>query len=83
MAKKVSIFNKVMDSLLIAQQVLMAMKAMGVDVDRLIGISNAQGPLAGQIKEAISVAQSEHPEPIPVLPTEKATSKKALKPKQH
>lgn len=37
-----------------ASQTLTALEDAGVDVDRLIGISNAQGPQAKQIKSLIT-----------------------------
>lgn len=37
-----------------AQEILEALEANGIDVDRLIGISNSQGPQGRMIKDLLS-----------------------------
>lgn len=69
--------NKLGKAIKIAQETLLMMETLGIDVDRLIGISNAQGPLAKMIKAvmigAIDLDDPEINDAIGLLP---APSKK-------
>lgn len=46
--------NSLLKGILAAQQALAMLQAMGIDIDRLIGISNAQGPQAKLIQGLLS-----------------------------
>lgn len=49
-------FLTLLDGLLAAQQVLTMLDASGIDVNRLIGISNAQGPQGKRIQQVLDAA---------------------------
>lgn len=67
-----------------AQAVLLMLESAGIDVDRLIGISNAQGPQGKVLKdamaEAMSIPDSHLVVPEKVRSKNKSPRTKALKP---
>jgi hypothetical protein len=77
-------FKQLLNGLQRTQQALAALEAAGVDVDRLMDISNAQGPQAKLIKAILSGAakvEDLSPEEMAALPVKQLPSKKRPKAK--
>jgi len=71
--------QKILDGIRTAQAILDMLDSV-VDVDRLIGISNAQGPIAKNIRTALST-EMDRQEALHIPPSTKKVSakKRALK----
>jgi hypothetical protein len=82
-------FRTFLNALRQTQQALEALEASGVDVDRLVGISNAQGPqakliqalLSGSMRlDGLSAEEMAHIPMVKQLPRKTRSSKKKREP---
>lgn len=74
---KTSKLTKILKGVKHAQDLLDMLDTV-VDVDRLIHISNAQGPLAKNLKSVLAEVLDEFESSTPSLPTKKARKKRLL-----